>query len=79
MTAERIRAVLQVEKKAESGVNHIGIYNIDRRIKLIFGEEYGISIDSEYGTYTLVKIEIPREVYQEENGGKDNDQYTDCR
>ncbi|WP_418578042.1 cache domain-containing sensor histidine kinase [Hungatella sp.] len=79
MTAERIRAVLQGEKKAESGVNHIGIYNIDRRIKLIFGEEYGISIESKYGTYTLVKIEIPREVYQEENGGKDNDQYTDCR
>ena len=37
----------------------IGIHNINQRIKLIFGKQYGVSIRSEVGEYTIVRVEIP--------------------
>ncbi|MDF2668430.1 MAG: integral rane sensor signal transduction histidine kinase [Paenibacillus sp.] len=37
----------------------IGLSNIDERIKLAFGEEYGIRIDSEPGQGTRVSIYLP--------------------
>ena len=38
----------------------------DKRIQYIFGEEYGIQIDSEPGKYTRVIVEIPARIYKEE-------------
>ncbi|UFT98758.1 sensor histidine kinase [Radiobacillus kanasensis] len=37
----------------------IGIYNINERIKLMFGPEYGIDIESEVGIGTKIKIKLP--------------------
>lgn len=34
----------------------IGLYNINKRIKSVYGNEYGITIDSVEGEWTLVKI-----------------------
>lgn len=59
ISEERIKEILehgQVEKK---GMVKIGLYNINRRIKLIFGEDYGIYIKSEPGIYTQVLVTIP--------------------
>ena len=39
--------------------NGIGLLNIDERIKLSYGEEYGLSIDSELDEGTTVTITIP--------------------
>ncbi len=36
-----------------------GIYNINTRIKSFFGSQYGLSIESKAGKYTLVKIQFP--------------------
>lgn len=38
---------------------HIGITNVNQRLKLYFGEEYGIVIDSREGIGTKVKIRFP--------------------
>lgn len=38
---------------------HIGMKNVNQRIKLVFGEDYGLSIESELGEYTLVRIYMP--------------------
>lgn len=38
---------------------HIGIMNVNQRIKLLFGEEYGLIVQSEYKKFTAVKIIIP--------------------
>ena len=38
---------------------HIGLYNINKRIKLMYGEKYGIEIESEYNVGTTVKIKFP--------------------
>jgi two-component system sensor histidine kinase YesM len=37
-----------------------GLYNVNERIKLFYGEEYGISIESEYGKGTTVIIKLPK-------------------
>ena len=38
---------------------HIGLYNTNKRIALVYGEGYGIRIDSGEGKGTRVEIRIP--------------------
>jgi len=56
----QIRALLNVEASgaviAESGY---GINNVNQRIKLYYGQEYGLSIESEYRHGTRVSLVIP--------------------
>src|SRR5690625_588648 len=40
--------------------NHNGLYNVDRRLKYQYGNDYGIRIDSKEKEYTRVKIIIPK-------------------
>ena len=37
----------------------IGLENVNGRIKLFFGQQYGLSIESEYENYTKIKLKIP--------------------
>lgn len=39
--------------------NHIGLRNINRRVTMMFGENYGVEIDSEQGKYTEVTVKLP--------------------
>jgi two-component system sensor histidine kinase YesM len=39
--------------------DHIGIYNVNQRIKIVFGKDYGVRIESEEKVGTSVKIMIP--------------------
>ena len=50
-----VREILENPKENES----IGLSNIVMRLRLFYGEEYSISIDSEEGTGTEVKVIIP--------------------
>ncbi|MCX7711229.1 MAG: sensor histidine kinase [Clostridia bacterium] len=43
----------------EEGSKGIGLRNINERIRLHYGDEYGIKIASEYGKGTTVTIELP--------------------
>ncbi len=45
------------EKEGHTG---IGLRNVDRRIRLHYGEQYGVSIESQYGKGTLVRLHIPK-------------------
>ncbi|MBQ4901107.1 sensor histidine kinase [Paenibacillus sp. Marseille-P2973] len=49
-----------------------GVKNVDERIKLRYGEEYGISIFSIYGAGTTVRILLPAEdpILIDESGGQ---------
>ncbi len=40
--------------------NHFGIYSVDHRIKLFFGEQYGLEFKSIYGEGTQIKIVLPK-------------------
>jgi len=48
-----------ISRVMNSEGERIGIKNIDKRIKLIFGEEYGVAIHSELKVGTSVTITIP--------------------
>ena len=37
-----------------------GLYNVNERIRLDYGDEYGISIDSKYEAGTIVTIRLPK-------------------
>lgn len=39
--------------------NHIGLKNVNKRIQLYFGEEYGLNIYSKHGFWTKVVITLP--------------------
>jgi two-component system sensor histidine kinase YesM len=42
-----------------AGMHHIGLANVQRRIKLNFGEPFGLSVQSERGRFTLVRFLLP--------------------
>lgn len=55
-----IREMLDETKQSERSKNDsYGLFNVNERIKLKFGEKYGISIASTYQEGTCVKIRIP--------------------
>jgi two-component system sensor histidine kinase YesM len=39
-------------------MNSIGLHNIDERVKIYFGQEYGVSVETEIGKGTMVTIKI---------------------
>jgi two-component system sensor histidine kinase YesM len=47
--------------------NSIGLHNIQSRIKLYFGEEYGIEITSKVNAGTSVTIKLPLRLYKDES------------
>ncbi len=55
---EILKKLTQGEIKAKG--SGMGLQNIDHRIKLIFGEEFGLSITSELGKGTTVLMRIPK-------------------
>lgn len=42
--------------------NHIGLSNVNQRIKLLYGDEYGLHIESAVGKGTAVRIELPKDI-----------------
>jgi two-component system sensor histidine kinase YesM len=44
---------------AEAGAGSIGLANTNRRIRLTFGDEYGLAIESSPGRGTRVTVELP--------------------
>lgn len=57
MTRQKVAAVLSGEQKESRG---IGLHNVDERIKLLYGAEYGVSIRSEPEVYTSVSIKLKK-------------------
>ena len=53
--------------EGEADGSHIGLRNVQDRIRLRWGKDYGVSIKSTPGTGTCVLIRIPK------NSGKENE------
>lgn len=62
-TLERLRVDIVTKNplKKES----IGLYNINQRVKLCYGNEYGMTIDSIVGSGTTVTLHLPQKVYHD--------------
>lgn len=56
---ERLHELLEREWSDNQTINSIGIGNVSRRLKLHYGEKYGVVIDSTEGLGTTVCIRIP--------------------
>ncbi|MCY9693913.1 cache domain-containing sensor histidine kinase [Paenibacillus alginolyticus] len=50
------------EETGESQGGGIGLMNVHRRIQMVFGEAYGLSIDSEWGRGTRLTMTMPETV-----------------
>lgn len=57
MEAAAAAAILSQEG---AGAGHIGLKNVDERIRLLYGAGYGLQIQSEIGMGMLVKILLPK-------------------
>lgn len=57
-TLEKINRRLHARDYTHQG--HIGLYNVSHRIRIIFGDEYGLYVTSEKGRGTCVGITIPK-------------------
>lgn len=62
---ERLKNIFNIKSEANS--NGVGLENIQTRLKLTYGEKYGIKIFSIINIGTTVIIKIPYEIF---NGGK---------
>ncbi|WP_165971994.1 cache domain-containing sensor histidine kinase [Paenibacillus piri] len=60
MTKEQVTQ-LNERLSAEQDDHSIGLLNVRQRIQLKYGPEYGISVRSEEGVFTEVKLTLPRE------------------
>ena len=59
---EKINGLLADSERLKGDrMSSIGMANVDRRIKLTYGEEYGLSIDSQVGKYTEITVKVPLE------------------
>lgn len=56
ISEDKIKHLLENKKQNNE---HIGIANVQRRIKLNYGEEYGIRMESKPGLYTKTIVRIP--------------------
>ena len=58
--AERLKKKIAGEVETDGGSgNGIGLKNVQDRIRMSFGEKYGIGIDSKMGCYTKVTVCVP--------------------
>lgn len=58
---DKISSLLKDATKGER-YNNVGLINIDERIKLTYGEQYGLSFESKHMEYSIVRICIPMEL-----------------
>lgn len=61
---ERLEELL-TNPKETNGKDSIGLWNIHLRMKMLYGENYGLELESEEGKGTLVILRIPRKTMNE--------------
>ena len=66
MTKEQVENLLSEKSHVSSRQGSgIGVKNVNERIRLYFGESYGLDIASEPDEGTVIRIHLPAEVYKE--------------
>lgn len=60
------RMLTDTSRVTKHYMSGIGLPNVDRRLKLVYGEEYGLHIESQVGIYTCVTVSLPLEFSQDD-------------
>ncbi len=55
------KALLGASKPSHDSMNGIGVSNVHQRLRLVYGEGYGLQIESEVGQFTRMILHIPKE------------------
>lgn len=67
MSEEKLKnVIMQLDEEDKQENNHIGLNNVNMRIKLTYGEEYGLTIESRLHEGTQIHFSLPV------GGGTDN-------
>ena len=67
MDEDTLKGIFDKSKDRE-GSNGVGVYNVQTRIRLYYGPEYGLRFESALGEGTTVTITIPGNFREEERG-----------
>lgn len=67
MSEEQVRLVLTDSTRIHKHGSGVGLVNVNNRIKILFGKEYGLKVESEPDEGTTVSIRIPAIPYTEGN------------
>lgn len=67
MSEEEVEFLLTDSNRVPKHGSGIGLVNVNNRIQILFGKEYGISVQSEPDEGTTVSIRIPFVPYTEDN------------
>lgn len=70
---ERLVQIQENLNKKKNGIASIGLYNINQRIKVRYGEPYGVQIRSGRLKGTSVSLTLPAKYADEENGDEQID------
>ena len=60
ITPEKVRAIMEGKSQNKGRFSGFGLKNVEERIRLYFGQEYGITIKNRDPQGTMVLIRIPR-------------------
>ena len=65
MTAEKAAQILSSNDDSSADFfREIGVSNVHKRLQYQFGAEYGITIESKVGEYTIMSIHIPNIIFK---------------
>ncbi|UUZ97217.1 hypothetical protein LJK87_10320 [Paenibacillus sp. P25] len=56
---ERLRQIRERLERDMSDTDHIGLYNTNKRLKLLYGDSFGMTIRSKHGHGTAVYFTVP--------------------
>ena len=66
ISSEKLKEIRESLEGEHNGTAHYGLYNIHRRIKLMYKGDYGLDIEGKEGEGTLVRIVLPSRVKKSE-------------
>ncbi len=67
MSEEDVKLILTDSRRVHTRGSGVGLVNVNNRIQILFGKEYGLIVESEPDVGTIVSIRIPEVTYTEEN------------
>lgn len=67
MSGEEVGLILKDTNRVKKHGSGVGLVNVNNRIRIFFGEDYGLVVESEPDEGTKVSIVIPEVPYTEEN------------
>ena len=84
MDADTMKEILKPKKQGQKGYvfSGLGVSNVQERIQLAYGPDYGLQYDSDGNSFTTVTIRFPQHKQIDSllsERRENNDKGTDCR